>query len=47
MYSKNNKGHNMNSWGTPQFMVPAFKNAVPHETKKALFVRVKPISCFI
>ena len=28
MYTKNNKSYNMDSWGTPQFMVPAFKNTV-------------------
>ena len=39
MYSKNNKGSNLDPWGTPQFMVPASEKTVPNETKIALFVR--------
>ena len=39
MYKKNNKGTNIDPWGTPEFMVAASKKTVPNETKKALFVR--------
>ena len=39
IYSKNNKGLNIDPWGTRQFMVPVSQKTVSNETKKAPFVR--------
>ena len=39
IYSKNNKGLNIDPWGTRQFMAPVSQITVSNETKKAPFVR--------
>ena len=39
IYSKNNKGPNIDPWGTTLFMVPSSKNTLSNETKIALLVR--------
>ena len=41
IYNKNNKGPNIDLWGTPQFMVPDSKNKLSNDARKELCLRDK------
>ena len=49
IYSKSNKGLNIDPWGNLQFIVSAYENTLSNETKKSSSceVRMKTFSCFI